>query len=236
MNYGKTLAVCALSLLMGSAQASTVNYILDKSDRLINNVNYISLSISDDTEGQLDFWVQPGSSALEGPLDEFGIFSFGFNLQSTGRKPVYERTRNLKMMWQSMYISESEERDSGVSVDDLQLPDGWGVEFESNNFDVNIFAEAGVDELHFSVLGLSLEDLGRGFGAYVEGLGASSHECAYRPWDDCGDIKSRAFIHGYRLVVVEPPSAVPVPAAAWLFASGLIGLVGVSRRTRHAHS
>ncbi len=29
---------------------------------------------------------------------------------------------------------------------------------------------------------------------------------------------------------VVPPSAVPVPAAAWLFGSGLVGLVGVSRR------
>ena len=28
-----------------------------------------------------------------------------------------------------------------------------------------------------------------------------------------------------------PPSEVPVPAAAWLFGSGLIGLVGVARRT-----
>lgn len=28
------------------------------------------------------------------------------------------------------------------------------------------------------------------------------------------------------------PSAVPIPAAAWLFASGLIGLVGVARRKK----
>lgn len=30
--------------------------------------------------------------------------------------------------------------------------------------------------------------------------------------------------------VLNPPSAVPVPAAAWLFGSGLLGLVGVARR------
>lgn len=29
-----------------------------------------------------------------------------------------------------------------------------------------------------------------------------------------------------------PPSAIPVPAAAWLFMSGLLGLVGISRRKR----
>jgi hypothetical protein len=30
--------------------------------------------------------------------------------------------------------------------------------------------------------------------------------------------------------VATTPSAVPVPAAAWLFGSGLLGLVGVARR------
>ena len=31
---------------------------------------------------------------------------------------------------------------------------------------------------------------------------------------------------------VEPPSAVPVPAATWLFGSGLIGLIGLARRKK----
>ena len=34
------------------------------------------------------------------------------------------------------------------------------------------------------------------------------------------------------LVSVVPPSEIPVPAAAWLFGSGLIGLVGVARRRK----
>jgi len=29
---------------------------------------------------------------------------------------------------------------------------------------------------------------------------------------------------------VTPPSAIPVPAAVWLFASGLVGLIGIGRR------
>lgn len=33
--------------------------------------------------------------------------------------------------------------------------------------------------------------------------------------------------------VYEPVSAVPVPAAVWLFGSGLIGLIGVARRKKH---
>ncbi|HKK14548.1 MAG TPA: VPLPA-CTERM sorting domain-containing protein [Gammaproteobacteria bacterium] len=37
-------------------------------------------------------------------------------------------------------------------------------------------------------------------------------------------------ILGVDLKQTVPPSAVPVPAAVWLFGSGLIGLVGVARR------
>ena len=35
---------------------------------------------------------------------------------------------------------------------------------------------------------------------------------------------------GYPLSQVITPSAVPVPAAVWLFGSGLLGLIGVVRR------
>lgn len=46
-----------------------------------------------------------------------------------------------------------------------------------------------------------------------------------------------AFVDSYGAIsaigpVTEPPSAVPVPAAVWLFGSGLIGLVGVARRKK----
>lgn len=36
----------------------------------------------------------------------------------------------------------------------------------------------------------------------------------------------------WNLVGVDPPAEVPVPAAAWLFGSGLIGLAGARRRAR----
>ncbi|WP_415357857.1 VPLPA-CTERM sorting domain-containing protein [Halioglobus sp. Uisw_031] len=33
-------------------------------------------------------------------------------------------------------------------------------------------------------------------------------------------------------VLVEPPSAVPIPAAAWLFGSAILGLFGIARRKK----
>ena len=33
-------------------------------------------------------------------------------------------------------------------------------------------------------------------------------------------------------VTVEPPSAVPIPAAAWLFGSAMLGLFGVAQRKK----
>ncbi|MDT8283315.1 MAG: VPLPA-CTERM sorting domain-containing protein [Gammaproteobacteria bacterium] len=39
---------------------------------------------------------------------------------------------------------------------------------------------------------------------------------------------------GVPLSLSITPSAVPVPAAVWLFGSGLLGLVGVARRRKLA--
>ena len=42
-----------------------------------------------------------------------------------------------------------------------------------------------------------------------------------------------AFVDSYGAIsATAPPSAVPVPAAVWLFGSGLLGLVGVARRKK----
>jgi hypothetical protein len=47
---------------------------------------------------------------------------------------------------------------------------------------------------------------------------------------NCGCATSAYF--GGSTSIVPPTSEVPIPPAAWLFASGLVGMVGVSRRSR----
>ena len=59
-----------------------------------------------------------------------------------------------------------------------------------------------------------------GAGAALGGLCLSGLECGIVNNDGAGD-------YTYEMVVV---SSVPVPAAVWLFGSGLVGLIGVARR------
>lgn len=49
---------------------------------------------------------------------------------------------------------------------------------------------------------------------------------------DAGNYDSSGFVNG--TLTFNSPAAVPVPAAAWLMGSGLLGLVGVARRRNAA--
>jgi hypothetical protein len=176
------LLLC-LSLLVTAAPslATTVTYIMDQSNTLADDVDYLSVTLSDDTAGQLDFWVDtlPVMGDIAG--DNYGIQSFAFN------------------------YSELLPADS-VQDSDFILTDGWRTQYdkgmsEAGMFDVRLMGAGNSrqDTLHFSIIGLSLDDVVADFAAHV------------------------------RLV---SPAVIPVPAAAWLFGSGLIGLMGVARRRR----
>lgn len=49
-----------------------------------------------------------------------------------------------------------------------------------------------------------------------------------------GNIADLSNTRAFSVDGFDPPAAVPVPAAVWLFGSGLLGLVGVARRSRKA--
>ena len=100
-------------------------------------------------------------------------------------------------------------------------------------FDVRILGtgQTRQDPLQFSVLGLSLEDIIPGFASHVAGFMEGSDICYKENSEVCikedGHVSS-AFFYGDRQV-----SAVPLPAAFWLFSSGLIllGTIAARRRT-----
>ena len=93
----------------------------------------------------------------------------------------------------------------------------------------------------FSTLQTSWPDLTDLTGAFVMGLilgspltnagGTIPVELTFRSGEGiCSEATCDAAITKYRDITGGSVSTVPVPAAAWLFGSGLIGLIGVVRR------
>ena len=192
-------------LLVSRAEAATVQYMLDQSNTLEDDIDYLLVTISDNQPGQLDFMVEAQSALSDMAGGNFGIASFGFNLDSA----------------------------IDLSSDDFLLPDKWKVQFnkgmsEAGKFDVRLLGtgQARQDPLQFSVLGLELENIIPGFASHVAGFemdycGIEGHHHGFRK-----EISS-AFFYGDRQV-----TAVPVPAAFWLFGSGVLLLGRVATRRR----
>jgi hypothetical protein len=199
----------AVLLVVSRAEAATVQYMLDQSNTLADNIDYLLVTISDDQSGQLDFLVETQPALNEMSGENFGIASFGFNL------------------------GEGIE----LSNDDFLVPEKWKVQFnkgmsEAGMFDVRLLGtgQTRQDPLQFSVLGLELGDIIPGFASHVAGFKEGTDLCFKENSEMCnkedGHISS-AFFYGDRLV-----SAVPVPAAIWLLGSGMLLLGGIAIRRR----
>lgn len=238
------LPALVLMVLMSPVRAATVNYVLDHSNVFADITDYLSVSISDNTPGQLDFQVKTLEVLENMAGNNYGIQSFAFN-----------------------FIGEP----ADWSIDDFLLPEGWRVQenkgmSEAGRFDVRIkgTGHSRLDPLQFSVLGLTLESIEAGFAAHVAGFTGyedgypgeheghrgeheghrgeheahrGEHEGRYweeirREWEEHEGRHhaGSAFFYGDKLVT--PPPEVPLPAAVWLFASGLLGLAGAARRRR----
>jgi len=207
-------------LVVCRAEASTVQYMLDQSNTLENGIDYLLVTISDDQSGQLDFLVETQAALSEISGENFGIAAFGFNL------------------------GEGIE----LSGDDFLLPEKWKVQFnkgmsEAGKYDVRLLGtgQTRQDPLQFSILGLGIEDILAGFASHVAGFELESdgfegehhgkgHEYGeheYGEFEGNRHITS-AFFYGDRLVTSE----VPVPAAFWLFGSGMLLLGRIAGRRR----
>ncbi|MCK4707388.1 MAG: VPLPA-CTERM sorting domain-containing protein [Gammaproteobacteria bacterium] len=106
-----------------------------------------------------------------------------------------------------------------LTADNISLPDGWSFSSDQNrsgfgNF-INFTSGTGnsrEDPLKFSIIGDDINSY-TGFTAHVAGF-ITSDEDLTSDWFG-GSVST---------------STVPVPAAVWLFGSGLLGLIGVARR------
>jgi len=204
--------------LVSRSEAATVQYLLNQSNTLADNVDYLLVTILDTGENRLDFQVETLPALNEKAQDNFGIAAFGFLLGS----------------------------DADVTVNDFLIPDKWKVQFnkgmsEAGNFDVRLLGTGNTrhDPLKFSVLGLDFDDILPGFAAHVAGFSSAVDgysvaalsspiaviSGAVAKFENTGTASS-AFFYGDSLVTV------PVPAALWLFGSGVLFLGRLSTRRR----
>ena len=201
LRYG--ILACMLLLASTAARAASVSFYLDQSNKLPDGTNYLSVMLTENLSGGVDFLVQTLNPLNDIAGRNFGIQKFGFNFTSN---TLYEITG---------------------------LPDYWKVKkdkqmSEFGRYDIRLQGrgKARTDTLAFTVGGVALADFDDFFAAHVAGFEwCPDDNLKKHKWCSGKDCVSSAYFGG-------SVSQVPVPAAAWLFGSGLLGLIGVAKRSR----
>lgn len=201
LRYG---LVGALMLVALPVHAASVSFFLDQSNKLPDGTNYLSVMLTENGSGGVDFLVQTLDPLNSIADRHFGIQKFGFSFLD----------------------------DTWGEISDL--PDGWRVRSNRRmdgfgKFDIRLQAKGKnrTDELSFTVDGVTLGDFDSLMSAHVAGfewcrIDERRNKCGGK------DCVTSAYFAGSMQV-----SQVPVPAAVWLFGSGLVGLLGLgSRRKR----
>ena len=206
-------------LAFGSvANAATVSYFLDQSNELADGPRYAEVTLSDDAvDGDIDITVTVNEAMFDiVGATNFGMQTFSFNYDITGL-------------------------DGTASIDDID-PIAWLVtntngsvsEFGKFDFDLSGDGSSRTTTLSFSITGV-VDDtvdnyiVSNNDNPYFASHIAGFNDTACITEEGEGLCNSAYFAGSSTDRGLEPP-AVPIPAAAWLFGSGLIGLVGVARR------
>jgi hypothetical protein len=216
------------------ASAASFTYILDQTNSppfFTDGIPYLWVTIDNEgaagTSDQLiNFKVETVFGFTE-TAGSFGIDSFGFN-NTTGN--LTAGNLNLPANWNESGPPPSNQDGFGA-FDWTISTSGAGNRLDPLEFSIDL---AGDDIADYA--GPSSGNAGEGnawFAAHVAGFetGAGEDGCSPINGVDCKELTSGWFGGGDEN---NPPNEVPVPAAVWLFGSGLLGLVGVARRSRKA--
>lgn len=201
------LSVLPLAFAGTHASAATISYYLDKSNDLLDGINYAQVTISDSTTvvGDIDFTVAVLTSAFSvSPGANFGMQNFSFNYDTSLSVGVSNIVAIDPATWA---ISQDASAGGGFGKFEFQLSGDGGSRTELLSF--SITGVAG-DTINSYAMGSDLKpEAIEFFAAHIAGF------------DDTDGFTSAQFAGS---------TPVPVPAAVWLFGSGLIGLAGLARR------
>lgn len=208
MNYKKLVKLAALPLIFAATQtsAASISYYLDQSNDLPDGINYAQVTISDGIGGNIDFSVDVLENAFSVSSGaNFGMQAFSFNYDLS----LSVSSANIQDIDPSSWtISQTANAGGGFGKFEFELSGNGSSRTSLLSFSIN-----GVngDTVNDYAIGSTLNPgSGEFFAAHIAGF------------DTTNDVSSAQFA-GSTVVV-------PVPAALWLFGSGLIGLVAVSRR------
>jgi hypothetical protein len=209
------------AIVTSPAHAALVSYFLDQSNTtppFPDGSNYLTVTIDDQGgiganggDSIITFTVETVASAFNPTPGSFGIQDFGFADIGgfvTGDSPSAEWI--LPTNWSGNEPPPNNQGDGFGRFDLMVSTSGSG-----NRLDPLVFSIDVAGDSIANYIALSSNNAGEGnvfFAAHVAGFTSSAPGV------------TSAWFGGSTLV--------PVPAAVWLFGSGLLGLVGVARRKR----
>ena len=198
-------SVLTLVLAGMQANAATISYFLDQSNDLLDDISYAQVTISDSTTtiGDIDFSIEVLASAFTVSGSNFGMQSFSFNFDpslSIGASNI------IGIDPSAWSISEGANAGGGFGKFGYQLSGNGKTRTELLSFSVTGVAG---DTIYSYATGSSLKPAATEFfAAHIAGF------------DETNGVTSAKFAGS---------TVVPVPAAVWLFGSGLVGLAGFAR-------